>query len=267
MELPYKIGEAATLLNLKTYVLRFWETEFPQIAPVRTEKGQRLYTQKDIETLKRIRFLLHDRGLTIEGARRILAEDVAREERGLSSYFTPTGTNSQPDAAAPSSQPEPVSQKSTPAESVLPEEGPPPSISPSFPPPCRPHEEEMLLPGVPRAVIGNTVGAGMGFVSARTRTAPGTEAPCLSCENALSPQAFSAHLPLETPGLNSGQTAGTSVPHHTATPGEGCTPGTTLTDTASGLALDHATVQQVLASLEEVAALLRGGINHRKNLQ
>ena len=263
MELTYKIGEAATLLNLKTYVLRFWETEFPQIAPVRTEKGQRLYTQKDVETLKRIRFLLHDRGLTIEGARRILAEDVVREERGFSSYFTPAGANSPPDAAPFSSLPEAIPQESTPAERVMPEEGNTLHISPSFPPSCRPHEEEMLLPGVPSGVIGNTVGAGMGFVSARTRTAPATatrnaEALCPSCEKALLPQAFSAPLPCETPGLNSGQTAGTSVSHHTATPGENGTPGAAPADATPELALDPAEARQVLASLEEVAALLRG---------
>lgn len=74
----YRIGEAATLLNLKTYVLRFWETEFPQIVPLRTEKGQRLYTEADLAVLRRIRYLLHERGLTIEGARRILAEEDRR---------------------------------------------------------------------------------------------------------------------------------------------------------------------------------------------
>ena len=78
MATTYKIGEAAQLLNLKAYVLRFWETEFPQIAPLRTEKGQRLYTPEHIALLERIRFLLHERGLTIEGARRALKEDAAR---------------------------------------------------------------------------------------------------------------------------------------------------------------------------------------------
>lgn len=77
MEQTYKIGEAATLLNLKTYVLRFWETEFPQIAPLRTEKGQRLYTPKDIELLERIKYLLHEQGLTIDGARKILESPEA----------------------------------------------------------------------------------------------------------------------------------------------------------------------------------------------
>ena len=68
----YRIGEAAALLDLKSYVLRFWETEFPQLEPVRTDKGQRLYTEEHIELLKLIKKLLHERGLTIDGARRIL---------------------------------------------------------------------------------------------------------------------------------------------------------------------------------------------------
>lgn len=74
----YRIGEAAAKLNLKSYVLRFWETEFSQIAPIRTEKGQRLYTESDLAVLSRIRFLLHERGLTIDGARRLLREEAAK---------------------------------------------------------------------------------------------------------------------------------------------------------------------------------------------
>ena len=77
----YKIGEAAALLNLKTYVLRFWETEFPQIAPLRTETGRRVYTAGHLALLERIRFLLHERGLTIDGARRILHEEAAKGVR------------------------------------------------------------------------------------------------------------------------------------------------------------------------------------------
>ena len=70
----YRIGEAATLLDLKTYVLRFWESEFPQLQPVRTAKGQRLYTEETIALLRRIRYLLHEKGMTIDGARRVLEE-------------------------------------------------------------------------------------------------------------------------------------------------------------------------------------------------
>ena len=69
----YRIGEASELLALKAYVLRFWETEFPQLVPIRTDKGQRLYSEENLALLRRIKYLLHEQGLTIEGARRILA--------------------------------------------------------------------------------------------------------------------------------------------------------------------------------------------------
>ncbi len=71
-EKTYRIGEVAESLQLKNYVLRFWETEFPQLEPLRTEKGQRLYTESNVELLKLIKTLLHEQGMTIEGARRIL---------------------------------------------------------------------------------------------------------------------------------------------------------------------------------------------------
>ena len=59
----YRIGEVAELLDLKTHVLRFWETEFPQLAPLRTGKGQRLYTEENVALLRRIRQLLHEQGV------------------------------------------------------------------------------------------------------------------------------------------------------------------------------------------------------------
>lgn len=87
----YKIGEAAQILKLKSYVLRFWETEFPMLAPVRTEKGQRLYSEADLELLKFIRHLLHERGLTIEGARKVLQNRVENGDMGLSSELLNEG--------------------------------------------------------------------------------------------------------------------------------------------------------------------------------
>lgn len=69
----YKIGEVASLTGLKPFVLRFWETEFPQLAPVRTPKGQRLYTEEHLELVRRIKTLLYEEKLTIDGARRRLA--------------------------------------------------------------------------------------------------------------------------------------------------------------------------------------------------
>ena len=74
----YRIGEAAEILKLKSYVLRFWESEFPQLVPLRTEKGQRLYTEEHVALLRRIQELLHEQGMTIDGARRILEHEENR---------------------------------------------------------------------------------------------------------------------------------------------------------------------------------------------
>jgi DNA-binding transcriptional MerR regulator len=78
----YRIGDAAALLGLETHVLRYWETEFSQLRPVRTGKGQRRYTEEDVAMLSHIRYLLHDQGLTIEGARRVLAGEFAFSQSG-----------------------------------------------------------------------------------------------------------------------------------------------------------------------------------------
>ena len=74
LQRTYKIGEVASLTGLKPFVLRFWETEFPQLAPVRTKKGQRLYTDEHLDLIARIKTLLYEEKLTIDGARRRLAD-------------------------------------------------------------------------------------------------------------------------------------------------------------------------------------------------
>lgn len=70
----YKIGEVARELELEPYVLRFWEKEFPQLTPERSSKGQRLYTEEHLKLLKRIKYLLYEEKLTIEGAKLRLQE-------------------------------------------------------------------------------------------------------------------------------------------------------------------------------------------------
>ncbi len=70
----YKIGQAADLLGVKPFVLRFWESEFPQLEPVRTASGQRLYTEAHVAIVREIKRLLYDEGLTIEGARKRLED-------------------------------------------------------------------------------------------------------------------------------------------------------------------------------------------------
>ena len=71
-KLYFKIGEVSSLLTVEPYVLRFWETEFPKLAPKKTEKGQRMYRRKDVELLLQIKHLLYEKKFTIEGARQYL---------------------------------------------------------------------------------------------------------------------------------------------------------------------------------------------------
>lgn len=89
----YRIGEAAELLGLKTHVLRFWEKEFSQLVPRRTDKGQRYYTESDLALLRRIRQLLHEQGMTIAGARRVLEGSAVLDES------VPEGVSAVPDPA------------------------------------------------------------------------------------------------------------------------------------------------------------------------
>ncbi len=70
--LYFRIGEVAKLCHLPAYVLRFWETEFPNLAPRKSSKGQRLYRKGDVENVLRIKKLLYEEGFTIAGARQHL---------------------------------------------------------------------------------------------------------------------------------------------------------------------------------------------------
>ncbi|MBD5553677.1 MAG: MerR family transcriptional regulator [Desulfovibrio sp.] len=85
----YRIGEVAEMLSLKTHVLRFWETEFSQLMPLRTESGQRLYTEAHIDILRRIQRLLHEQGMTIEGAKRVLAGEAEEAQPDAQEWASP----------------------------------------------------------------------------------------------------------------------------------------------------------------------------------
>ena len=68
-KLYYSIGEVSKLTNLKSYVLRYWETEFRQLSPPKNRAGNRTYRQKDIDTILLIKDLLYNKKFTIKGAR------------------------------------------------------------------------------------------------------------------------------------------------------------------------------------------------------
>lgn len=75
-KLYFRIGEVARLCDVQSYVLRFWETEFPQLRPNKGGTGQRLFRRRDVEMALRIRHLLYDEGYTIPGARQLLKAEV-----------------------------------------------------------------------------------------------------------------------------------------------------------------------------------------------
>src|SRR5437762_7615146 len=76
----YRIGEVSRLADLKPFVLRYWETEFPMLQPVKSSSGHRLYRQEDVDMVFRIKRLLYDEGFTIAGARRHLREKGAVDD-------------------------------------------------------------------------------------------------------------------------------------------------------------------------------------------
>jgi DNA-binding transcriptional MerR regulator len=70
----FRIGEVSRLLGVQPYVIRYWESEFKTVRPIRTRSDQRLYRRKDVEELQTIRRLLYDENFTINGARKRLGK-------------------------------------------------------------------------------------------------------------------------------------------------------------------------------------------------
>ncbi len=82
-KLYYRIGEVATLTGIPAYVLRYWESEFKLLRPKKNLAGQRLYRKRDLELVTRIKTLLYEERLTLEGAKKRLAA----ESRGRSAQL------------------------------------------------------------------------------------------------------------------------------------------------------------------------------------
>lgn len=95
-KLYFRIGEVAAICEVATYVLRFWESEFPQLKPNKGGTGQRLYRRRDVEMAMRIRTLLYEEGFTIPGARQTLKAEQRHKEPQLSLSIV---ENETPEAA------------------------------------------------------------------------------------------------------------------------------------------------------------------------
>ena len=88
-KLYFRIGEVANLCRLPAYVLRFWESEFPQLKPVKSSTGQRMYRKRDVESVLRIKQLLYEQGFTINGARQQLRAET-KSDRSQAAIPFPT---------------------------------------------------------------------------------------------------------------------------------------------------------------------------------
>ena len=88
-KLFFKIGEVCELAGVQAHVLRYWETEFPMLAPQKNRAGQRTYRRRDVEMALRIKELLYDEQYTIAGAKKKLATELRSPPRENSSAVPP----------------------------------------------------------------------------------------------------------------------------------------------------------------------------------
>ena len=82
-KLYYSIGEVASMFNVNTSLIRFWEKEFDIIKPKKNKKGNRLFTQKDIDNFHIIFHLVKEKGMTLKGAKKKLRENREDAEYNL----------------------------------------------------------------------------------------------------------------------------------------------------------------------------------------
>ena len=94
-KLYFRIGDVARLAGIKPYVLRFWETEFPQLRPTKSSTGQRMYRRRDVDNVLHIRKLLYEQGFTIAGARQHLRDQARAASASQSALPFPTRHTSE----------------------------------------------------------------------------------------------------------------------------------------------------------------------------
>ncbi len=107
----YKIGDVCQYTDTQPYVLRFWESEFPSLAPEKSRAGQRMYTRRDIDMVLRIKKLLYEEEFTIAGARKKLEQEEAGVSVDTAAPETPRAVQAEPapviEEDVPAPEPEP----------------------------------------------------------------------------------------------------------------------------------------------------------------
>jgi DNA-binding transcriptional MerR regulator len=84
----YTASDAARLLRVKPYVIRYWEQEIPLIQSMKNRQGKRYYSDRDLQILIRLKYLLYERHFTLEGAREELMRELSGERQDLRAQLT-----------------------------------------------------------------------------------------------------------------------------------------------------------------------------------
>ncbi|HKI04157.1 MAG TPA: MerR family transcriptional regulator [Thermoanaerobaculia bacterium] len=142
--LYYKIGEACKALGIQPYVLRYWETEFPALTPSKSRSGQRVYSEKELEIIRRIKELLYEEGYTIAGAKKKLEAELVSGDAGELAGEDDGEVLQAAAPEAPSEEPLPPA----PRQDVL----PPPMDKPSALDTDTPERVQTLLSGIEQAL-------------------------------------------------------------------------------------------------------------------
>lgn len=83
----YSAADAARLLHVKTHVIRYWEREIPLVQSKKNSRGKRLYSDRDLQILLRLKHLLHDRHFSVEGAKEELIRELSGEQQDIRSQI------------------------------------------------------------------------------------------------------------------------------------------------------------------------------------
>ena len=104
-KLYYKIGEACKILEIQPYVLRYWETEFPFLKPNKSKSGQRVYSDHELDVIRRIKELLYEEGYTIAGAKKKLEVELSAEGGEKAAEKKASGKSAKQPSASPKATP------------------------------------------------------------------------------------------------------------------------------------------------------------------
>lgn len=195
------ISEVAKELGLATHVLRFWESKFPQLKPLKRAGGRRYYRPDDVALLRRLQHLLHDEGYTIKGVQKLLREDGARKlidkanaEQGEAAPADPAVQDDAPqdtDSGETAEQTEPIAHSSTKASVQWHAQVSPPPITPT---PDPSHQQASLFDSPAPAPVASDI------VAEEGETAPAPIQNDMAAPEADSPlQPDSIFSPLPDP--------------------------------------------------------------------